>query len=237
MQQSFKKLTVSNLSVQYKKKLVLKDINFSISTGQVVGIIGPNGAGKSTLFKSILGLVPLNDAVILYDNKLLLQQRDKVAYIPQRSQIDWDFPATVWDVVLMGRICKTGWFKQFSESSYLKVKEALNCLEISHLKNRRIGELSGGQQQRVFLARSIAQEADIFCLDEPLSGVDYKTQEMIFGLLKNLANDNKLVVVIHHDIGDALNHFNKLILLNKSIIAQGSCNEVLQEHILYQAYL
>nr|ARO91073.1 manganese transport system ATP-binding protein [Flintiella sanguinaria] len=232
-----KQFIVSNLSVKYKNKLVLQNINFSIFTGQVVGIIGPNGAGKSTLFKSILGLIPVEAAQVSYNYQPLLKQRDRIAYIPQRSQIDWDFPATVWDVVLMGRICKTGWFKQFSADSYKKVERALERLGILHLKNSRIGELSGGQQQRVFLARSIAQEADIFCLDEPLAGVDYKTQDIIFNFLRNLAQDNKLIIVIHHDLGDVINYFDELILLNKSIIAKGSCDQVLQEHFLQKAYL
>nr|YP_010330234.1 manganese transport system ATP-binding protein [Porphyridium aerugineum]UNJ17950.1 manganese transport system ATP-binding protein [Porphyridium aerugineum] len=232
-----KHLIVSNLSVKYKQKFVLTNIDFNILTGQVVGIIGPNGAGKSTLFKSILGLIPIqNTAKILYNNLNLLDQRDKIAYIPQRSQIDWDFPATVWDVVLMGRVYKTGWFNSFSDVSYRKAEEALKELGIFHLKNARIGELSGGQQQRVFLARSIAQEAEIFCLDEPLSGVDYRTQDIIFSILKDLARDNKLIIVIHHDLDKIVNFFDQLILLNKSIIAIGDCSQVLQENLLHQAY-
>nr|YP_010337899.1 manganese transport system ATP-binding protein [Timspurckia oligopyrenoides]UNJ17484.1 manganese transport system ATP-binding protein [Timspurckia oligopyrenoides] len=230
------RLNVCNLSVKYKRKLVLDNINFTVHTGQVVGIIGPNGAGKSTLFKSILGLIPAEGQKITYGEKPLLEQRNKIAYIPQRSQIDWDFPATVWDVVLMGRIAHTGWFKQFSRESYEKVQDALDRLRILHLKNCRIGELSGGQQQRVFLARSIAQEAEVFCLDEPLAGVDYKTQDIIFAILQGLSRDNKLILVIHHDLGDTIKYFDKLILLNKSLVGQGLPHEVLQDNLLHQAY-
>ena len=162
----------------------------------------------------------------MYNSFPLHKQKEIIAYIPQRSQIDWDFPVTVWDIVLMGRIINTGWLKQFSRQSYEQAEYALETLKISHLKDRKIGELSGGQQQRVFLARSIAQGAEIFCLYEPLSGVDYKTQANIYHILRDLALQNKLIVVIHHDLSDIVKYFDQLILLNKRIIAVGNCEEV-----------
>nr|YP_008965795.1 manganese transport system ATP-binding protein [Porphyridium purpureum]ATJ02985.1 manganese transport system ATP-binding protein [Porphyridium purpureum]BAO23771.1 manganese transport system ATP-binding protein [Porphyridium purpureum] len=232
-----KKFKVTDLSVKYKHKLILNNIDFTIETGKIIGIIGPNGAGKSTLFKAILGLINKEKGTIFYDNIPLEKQRELIAYIPQRSQIDWDFPVTVWDIVLMGRIIKTGWFNQFSKESYEKVDYALEKLEIAHLKNRKIGELSGGQQQRVFLARSIAQGAEIFCLDEPLSGVDYKTQANIFKILRDLAIQNKLIIVIHHDLSDIVKYFDELILLNQKIIALGQCEDVLKENLLHEAYV
>nr|YP_009297239.1 maturase [Porphyridium sordidum]AOM66582.1 maturase [Porphyridium sordidum] len=232
-----KQFKVEDLSVKYKQKLILNNINFCIETGKIIGIIGPNGAGKSTLFKAILGLINKENGSIIYNNLALKKQRELIAYIPQRSQIDWDFPVTVWDIVLMGRIIKTGWFNQFSKESYTIVDSALEKLKISHLKNRKIGELSGGQQQRVFIARSIAQGAEIFCLDEPLSGVDYKTQANIFKILRDLATQNKLIIVIHHDLSDILKYFDELILLNQKIIASGKCEEVLTENLLHQAYI
>lgn len=232
-----KQFKVTDLSVKYKHKLILTNINFTIETGKIIGIIGPNGAGKSTLFKAILGLINKEQGTMIYNNIPLKKQRELIAYIPQRSQIDWDFPITVWDIVLMGRIIRTGWLNQFSEESYEKVDEALEKLEITHLKNRKIGELSGGQQQRVFLARSIAQGAEIFCLDEPLSGVDYKTQANIFKILQDLAIQNKLILVIHHDLSDIVKYFDELILLNQKIIASGQCEDVLKENLLHQAYI
>ena len=231
-----KKLQVKDLYVNYKQKPVLTNVNFTIETGKITGIIGPNGAGKSTLFKAILGLIEKQKGTIMYNSFPLHKQKEIIAYIPQRSQIDWDFPVTVWDIVLMGRIINTGWLKQFSRQSYEQAEYALETLKISHLKDRKIGELSGGQQQRVFLARSIAQGAEIFCLDEPLSGVDYKTQANIFHILRDLALQNKLIVVIHHDLSDIVKYFDQLILLNKRIIAVGNCEEVLQENLLHQAY-
>nr|QUE28773.1 MntA [Porphyropsis coccinea] len=224
------------MTVHYKNKIVLDDINFSFDSGQLIGILGPNGAGKSTLIKALLGILPITNGQILYNQKLLKEQQYKIAYIPQKSQIDWDYPVTVWDVVMMGRIRATGWFQQFSDKSYILVINALNKLGIAELKNCCIGELSGGQQQRVFLARALAQEADILCLDEPLAGVDYTTQNIIFNILKELCSENKTVFVIHHDLGDLVSHFDKLILLNKKIVNTGTCKEILNTQLLNYAY-
>nr|QUE29928.1 MntA [Erythrocladia irregularis] len=227
---------VSNLTVRYKNKVILDDINFTFKSGQLIGIIGPNGAGKSTLIKALLGILPISNGEIYYNQQPLINSQYKVAYIPQKSQIDWDYPVTVWDVVMMGRTKKTGWFRQFSEDSYELGIRALNKLGILNLKNSCIGELSGGQQQRVFLARALAQEAEVLCLDEPLAGVDYTTQKIIFDILKTLCRDNKTVFVIHHDLGDLINHFDQLVLLNKTIISTGKCKEVLNSELLNYAY-
>nr|YP_010336927.1 manganese transport system ATP-binding protein [Madagascaria erythrocladioides]QUE28961.1 MntA [Madagascaria erythrocladioides]UNJ16512.1 manganese transport system ATP-binding protein [Madagascaria erythrocladioides] len=227
---------VSNLSVSYKKNIILDKINFSCKSGQLIGIIGPNGAGKSTLIKALLGIVPIASGSIQYNNQPLENQQYKIAYIPQKSQIDWDYPVTVWDIVMMGRIRATGWFRQFDRISYQLVEESLTKLGILDLKNECIGELSGGQQQRVFLARALAQEAEILCLDEPLSGVDYTTQSVIFKILNKLCIENKTIFVIHHDLGDFIKYFDELILLNKNIIIQGACEEVLTPQFLQSAY-
>lgn len=227
---------VSNLTVCYNRNTILSKINFSCKSGQLIGIIGPNGAGKSTLIKALLGIVPIKSGLINYDNKPLKRQQYKIAYIPQKSQIDWDYPVTVWDIVMMGRIRATGWFRQFDIVSYKLVEESLKKLGISDLKNNCIGELSGGQQQRVFLARALAQEAEILCLDEPLSGVDYTTQSVIFKILNNLCKENKTILIIHHDLGDIIKYFDELILLNKNVIVQGACEEVLKPHFLQSAY-
>nr|YP_010337122.1 manganese transport system ATP-binding protein [Pseudoerythrocladia kornmannii]QUE28202.1 MntA [Pseudoerythrocladia kornmannii]UNJ16707.1 manganese transport system ATP-binding protein [Pseudoerythrocladia kornmannii] len=227
---------VSNLTVHYKNKIILENINFSFESGQMIGIVGPNGAGKSTLIKALLGIMPITHGSIYYNQKPLQENQYKIAYIPQKSQIDWDYPVTVWDVVMMGRIQKTGWFRQFSQSSYKLVTNALDKLGILDLKKCCIGELSGGQQQRVFLARALAQEAEILCLDEPLAGVDYTTQNIMFGILKQICKENKTVFVIHHDLGDLIKHFDQLVLLNKTIINTGTCKEVLNQKLLNYAY-
>lgn len=234
-------ITVSHLTVAYRQVPVLVDVNCEIARGRLTGIIGPNGAGKSTLIKAMLGLVPgvvagENSGIILYQGQPLANQREKVAYVPQRSQIDWTFPATVWDVVMMGRVQKTGWFRSFSSVSRRLGAEALARVGMSDYRDRQIGELSGGQQQRVFLARSLAQEAEIYCFDEPFVGIDHKTQEIIFDIFHELADQGKTVIVVNHDLGNSIANFDDLILLNRQVIACGPRPQVLQAENLYQAY-
>ena len=229
-------INITNVGVHYRTQEALRDVNCTIKPGRITGIFGPNGAGKSTLMKALLGLVPMSSGQVLYDNKPLMQQLEKVAYIPQRSQIDWNYPATVWDVVMMGRVKKTGWLRSFSTVSRQIAKQALERVGIGELKNRPIGELSGGQQQRVFLARALTQEAEIFCFDEPFVGIDQKTQAIIFEVFQELAKNNKIVLVVNHDLGESITHFDDLILLNCELIATGSRQQVLTEKNLYRAY-
>ena len=229
-------INITNVGVHYRTQEALGDVNCTIKPGRITGIFGPNGAGKSTLMKALLGLVPMSSGQVLYDNKPLMQQLEKVAYIPQRSQIDWNYPATVWDVVMMGRVKKTGWLRSFSTVSRQIAKQALERVGIGELKNRPIGELSGGQQQRVFLARALTQEAEIFCFDEPFVGIDQKTQAIIFEVFQELAKNNKIVLVVNHVLGESITHFDDLILLNCELIATGSRQQVLTEENLYRAY-
>ena len=229
-------INITHVGVHYRSQEALRDVNCIIKPGKLTGIFGPNGAGKSTLMKAILGLVPMSSGQVLYKSKPLMQQLEKVAYVPQRSQIDWNYPATVWDVVMMGRVKKTGWLRSFSTVSRQVAKAALARVGIEELKNRPIGELSGGQQQRVFLARALTQEADIFCFDEPFVGIDQKTQAIIFEVFQELAKANKIVLVVNHDLGESITHFDDLILLNCELIATGSRQQVLTEENLYRAY-
>ncbi|BAQ59766.1 ABC transporter ATP-binding protein [Geminocystis sp. NIES-3708] len=229
-------LKVENLTVNYREVEALRNISFQIIPKRVTGIIGPNGAGKSTLMKAMLGLIPYQLGSILFDSQPLIKQRQRIAYVPQRSQIDWTYPATVWDVVMMGRVKKTGWLKPFSMMSRLTAKKALEKVGMFDFCHRPIGQLSGGQQQRVFLARSLAGEADIFFFDEPFAGVDQKTHAVIFDIFRQLADENKIVLVVNHDLGESINNFDDLILLNKTLIASGNKEEVLQEENLYNAY-
>jgi manganese/iron transport system ATP-binding protein len=165
-----------------------------------------------------------------------MNQREKVAYVPQRSQIDWTFPATVQDVVMMGRVKKTGWFRPFSFVSRRLAGDALARVGMSDYRDRKIGELSGGQQQRVFLARSLAQEADVYCFDEPFVGIDQKTQDIIFDIFHELAESGKTVLVVNHDLGNSIKNFDDLILLNRQVIACGSRQKVLSQENLDRAY-
>lgn len=229
-------IAIENLGVQYRSVEALRNVSFEMNSGRLTGIIGPNGAGKSTLMKAMLGLIPVSTGIALFDGKALSEQRDRVAYVPQRSQIDWTYPATVWDVVMMGRVSKTGWFRRFSAVSRRIVGEALERVGMSAFRDRAIGQLSGGQQQRVFLARALAQEADIFCFDEPLAGIDQKTQTIIFDIFHQLTNADKTVIVVNHDLGESIAHFDDLVLLNTDLIAAGSRQKVLTQENLYRAY-
>ncbi|HIK32180.1 MAG TPA: metal ABC transporter ATP-binding protein [Oscillatoriales cyanobacterium M59_W2019_021] len=229
-------IRISHLGVRYRSVEALRDTNLTIAPGRMTGIIGPNGAGKSTLIKGMLGLIPAESGVVTYEGKPLMDCLDRVAYVPQRSQIDWTFPATVWDVVMMGRVRKTGWFRRFSGVSRRIAAEALDRVGMGDYRDRRIGALSGGQQQRVFLARSLAQQAEIFCFDEPFVGVDQKTEQVLFEIFRELAEEGKIVLVVNHDLGDSITHFDDLILLNREVIASGDRPSVLKTENMYRAY-
>ncbi len=229
-------VAIGQLSVQYRMVEALKDISCDIQPGRLTGIIGPNGAGKSTLIKAMLGLVPTTSGTAMYKGLPLIEQLEKVAYVPQRSQIDWTYPATVWDVVMMGRVRKTGWFRRFSTVSRRLAAEALERVGMSDFRDRPIGQLSGGQQQRVFLARALTEEAEIFCFDEPLVGIDKKTEAVIFKIFHELAEAGKTLLVVNHDLGQAITNFDDLILLNRELIASGSREQVLSAENLQRAY-
>ncbi|MCL6435527.1 MAG: metal ABC transporter ATP-binding protein [Leptolyngbyaceae cyanobacterium HOT.MB2.61] len=229
-------IMVSHLRVKYRSLEALRGISFVVEPGRMVGILGPNGAGKSTLIKAMLGLIPVTSGSVLYRGQPLVDQLERVAYVPQRSQIDWTYPATVWDVVLMGRVRKSGWFRPFSTPSRHIAAAALERVGMGEFRNRPIGQLSGGQQQRVFLARALAQEADILCFDEPFVGVDQKTQTVMFDVFHELAQAGKTVLVVNHDLGQSITHFDDLILLNTELIASGTRQQVLTPENLSCAY-
>ncbi|OAH58479.1 MULTISPECIES: metal ABC transporter ATP-binding protein [Bacillaceae] len=229
-------LHVSNLFVSYHGNDAIRNVNFSVKPGKLVGIIGPNGAGKSTLLKALLNLIPRDKGEVLFHGKSFADIRKSVAYLPQRSQIDWDFPINVLDTVIIGTYPGLGFFKKPRK----KEKEwALQCLKevgMDGFSKRQIGELSGGQQQRVFLARALAQKADIFFLDEPFVGVDVLSEETIIRILKKLTSMGKTIFVVHHDLSKANEYFDQLLLLNKELIQFGDANIVFQKEILARAY-
>jgi manganese/iron transport system ATP-binding protein len=229
-------LEVKNLSVNYRGIQALSKICFQLSDGKIAGLIGPNGAGKSTLLKSILGLVPIQAGKVLYQDLPLKQQRRKIAYVAQRSHIDWDYPITVWNVVLMGRTAHTGWFKSYSRQSQEIVKQALERVELSHLSHRQIGELSIGQQQRVFLARALAQEADLFLLDEPLTGVDKKTEALVLEVYKQLKAAGKTLLISCHEWGETLHQYDRLLLIDRDLIADDVPGAVMTSENIQKAY-
>lgn len=229
-------IQIADLDVQYRRVQALKAVNCQVTPGRVTGMIGPNGAGKSTLMKAMLGLVTPLRGTVHFQDKPLQEQLETVAYLPQRSKIDWTYPATVWDVVMMGRVRKTGWLNRFSPTSRQVAAQALEQVEMRELRDRAIGQLSGGQQQRVFIARALAEQAHIFCFDEPFAGIDKKTEQIIFDLLHALADAGKIVLVVHHDLGESILHFDDLILLNRELVAYGERQQVLNADNLKQAY-
>jgi manganese/iron transport system ATP-binding protein len=229
-------IQIRNLTVSYRSQIALADLNVCFELGSLHGILGPNGAGKSTLIKAMLGLIPIQSGSVLFEGRPLWQQRQRVAYVPQRSQIDWTYPASVWDVVTMGRVKQTGWLRRLSPTSQWIATQALERVGMEDFAKRGIGELSGGQQQRVFLARSLAQQADLYCFDEPFVGVDQPTEQILFEVFRELAQSGKTVLVIHHDLGESVKNFDALLLLNQRVVAQGSPTDVMQPHVLAATY-
>lgn len=229
-------ITVNHLNVSYHGNDAIQNVSFSVSPGKLVGIIGPNGAGKSTLLKALLELIPRDTGEILMEGKDISEVRKRIAYVPQRSNIDWDFPITVIDTVLLGTYPNLGIFKRPKKKEKALANNCLEKVGMGEFANRQIGELSGGQQQRVFMARALAQQADIFFLDEPFVGIDVSSEKTIVTILKELRDSGKTVLVVHHDLSKANDYFDELILLNKELIGVGEVEKVFRSEILAKAY-
>ncbi|MFC3928263.1 metal ABC transporter ATP-binding protein [Streptococcus caprae] len=226
-------LRVEHLRVDYGQVQALEDMTLSIPKGVRAAVVGPNGAGKSTFFKAILGLEKATQGqVTLFGQSNQLEQiiKDKVAYIPQASQVNWNFPATVYDIVMMGRFAHiTGLFKRPRALDRQKVEEALETMRLTDLKDRQIDQLSGGQRQRVFIARALVQEADLYLMDEPLAGVDIETEKIIMATLKTFQEQGKTSIVIHHDLTTVSSYFDYMVWLNRRAVAAGPLKEVMTE--------
>jgi len=229
-------ISIKGLSVSYDRKTVLTNVYMDMEAGKLYGVLGPNGAGKSTLFKAILGLIPSNTGQVLINGEPVEEQRKKMVYIPQKGEIDWQFPATVMDVVLMGRYPFKGIFQRLSREDRDIALQALEDMGIANLRNRQIGELSGGQQQRGVIARALCQQADIFLLDEPFVGVDITTEKKIIEILKKLTDKGKTILVIHHDLSKVKDYFDKVILLNQWLVAYGDTKVTFTEENINRAY-
>jgi ABC-type Mn2+/Zn2+ transport system ATPase subunit len=226
------RLEFKDVTVSYGNRNAVEKITFQIPHGAQVAVVGPNGAGKSTLFKALVGLLPLTSGTIHIHGALQGQHIDCVAYIPQREEVDWRFPVTVRDVVMMGRFGKLGLLQQPGKFDKDLVNQAMKQMDISKLADRPIHDLSGGQQQRVFLARALAQKPHILLMDEPFTGVDVSTQEATLRLLDDLRNEDVTIMVSTHDLNLARERFDQVILINHHIIAYGPPAEVFTtEHI------
>src|SRR5688572_23579621 len=229
-------LELHDLTVAYQRKPVLWGIDLVVPPGKLVGIVGPNGAGKSTLIKAALGLVPVSSGWVKIFGTPARRNLRRVGYVPQRESVDWDFPVTVMDVVLMGRYGHLGLVKRPSPRDREIARECLEKVKMLPFANRQIANLSGGQQQRVFLARALAQESDLYFMDEPFAGVDAATESAIIALLHELKDRGKTLMVVHHDLPTARNYFDMLLLLNMRVVAFGPTEQVFTYELLQETY-
>lgn len=226
-------LTIEGLSVSYDGNRVLEDVSFDAEAGERVAIVGPNGAGKSTLFRAVSGLIPIEHGRIDIDGG---GRRGEIGYLTQRSAVDWRFPVTVYDVVMMGRVGKIGWLHWYKPGDREAVMRSLEQVGMLDYAGRQIGQLSGGQQQRVFIARALAQEATILLMDEPFAGVDFPSQEAVLGILDDLRSQHITILVSTHDLNLAVEHFDRMALLNRRLVAFGEPREVISPETLGEAY-
>ena len=229
-------LDVHDVTVAYHRRPVLWDVDLTIAEPGLIGIVGPNGAGKSTLIKAILGLVPLASGRVSVFGQPVDRQRRRIGYVPQRESVDWDFPVSVLDVVLMGTYGRLGWFRRPGRRERAWALECLRQVGLADLARQQIGQLSGGQQQRTFLARALAQEADLYFMDEPMAGVDAATEHVIFSLLGELRGQGKTVLVVHHDLRTVPDYFEQVVLLNMRLVASGPTERVFTRANLQKAY-
>jgi len=229
-------LECHNITVSYDREPVLWDVDFALPEGKLAGIIGPNGSGKTTLLKAMIGLLPTDSGYTKIFEKTIDEVRERVSYVPQRQSVDWDFPANVMDVVLMGRYRKGKLFGRLSKLDREIAAQSLERVGMTKYARRQISDLSGGQQQRVFIARSLAQQADLYILDEPFVGIDAASEETILQLLQEMRDEGKTVVLVHHDLHTAIEFFDWIVLLNTRLIAVGPKADVLTEANLRLAY-
>lgn len=229
-------LSIHDMTVAYHRKPVLWDIDYDAPEGELVAIIGPNGAGKSTLLKATLDLIPKASGIVTIYGKPYREQRGLVGYVPQRESVDWDFPVNALDVVTMGRYGRIGWFRPVGRKHRAAALEALDRVGMADYAKRQISQLSGGQQQRVFLARALAQDAQVYLMDEPFAGVDAATERAIVDVLRTLQSAGKTVLVVHHDLQTVPEYFDSVLLLNMRVVAFGPTREVFTEENLRKTY-
>ena len=229
-------LEIHDLTVSYDRKPVLYGIDVTVEPGALVGVVGPNGAGKSTLIKTIMGIVPSSGGWVKVFGQPFDKAVTRVGYVPQRESVDWDFPVSVMDVVLMGRYGHAGLLRRVGKRDREIARDCLEKVNMAPFASRQIGNLSGGQQQRVFLARALAQESDLYLMDEPFAGVDAATETAIVELLRELKERGKTLLIVHHDLATAREYFDKLLLLNMRLVAYGGVEEVFNAELLQKTY-
>jgi len=229
-------LEVRGVTAAYRERPVLWDVSFRVPEGRLVAIVGPNGAGKTTLLKVVMGLMqPAAGRALVY-GKPFAEARRLVGYVPQRGTVDWDFPTDALDVVTMGLYGRLGWFRRPGRKERERALECLRKVGMEEFAGRQIGQLSGGQQQRVFLARALAQDARLYLADEPFAGVDYATERAIVNLLRELKAEGRTVVVVHHDLSTVPEYFDRVVILNRRLVAEGPVEEAFTRENLSAAY-
>lgn len=229
-------LSVHAMTVAYDRKPVLWDVDYDARPGSLIAIVGPNGAGKSTFIKAALGLVPLASGVVRFWGEPYASVRKRIGYVPQRESVDWDFPVSALDVAAMGRYGMIGWCRPVSRAHKTAALDCLARVGMADYAHRQISQLSGGQQQRVFLARALAQEAHLYFMDEPFAGVDASTERAIVELLRELKNERKTVVCVHHDLPTVSEYFDEVMLMNMRIVAAGPVAQVFTQENLHRTY-
>ncbi len=229
-------LEIHDLTVTYSRKPVLWGVDLTLPKGALVGVIGPNGAGKSTLIKAAMDLVPLSSGWVKLFGEPIDNVRKKLSYVPQRESVDWDFPASVREVVVMGRYANLGLFKKPRKADYEAADYALEQVNMLEFANRQISQLSGGQQQRVFLARALAQNAELYFMDEPFAGVDASTEKAIIQILKKMSDQGKTVVVVHHDLQTVTQYFDWVVQLNTRLVASAPIEQSFTTDLLQETY-
>ncbi len=229
-------IEINGLSVAYENKRVLSNIYLKIEPGHIYGLIGPNGAGKSTLFKAILNLIEPSAGSIRIWGEPASEKLTHISYVPQKDEVDWQFPATVYDIVSMGRFPYKRLFARLNNEDHLLISDALQQLDIQALQHKQIGELSGGQQQRVFLARALCQQSEILLMDEPFVGVDVKTEQRIIEILKRLVREGKTILVVHHDLDSVQAYFDRVVLINQKLMAYGETDKVFTKENISATY-
>ncbi len=229
-------VSINDLTVAYDDKPVLWDIDLDIKKGTLTAVVGPNGAGKSTLIKAMLNLIKPITGSISFFGSSYKKERSKIAYVPQRGSVDWDFPTTALDVVEMGRYGKIGWIKRVGKSDRKIAVDAIKKVGMEGFEKRQISQLSGGQQQRIFLARALVQDAEIYFMDEPFQGVDAKTEKSIINILKKLRDEGKTVIVVHHDLQTVEEYFDYIAFINVAVISSGKVKEIFNRENIEKTY-
>lgn len=229
-------LDIHDMTVAYHRRPVLWDVDLVLAEPRLVGVLGPNGAGKSTMIKAVLGLAPMAHGSVRVFDEPVEKVRRRIGYVPQRESVDWDFPVSVLDVVLMGTYGRLGWCRRPGAKERQLARECLAKVGMEDFERRQIGQLSGGQQQRTFLARALAQQADLYFMDEPMAGVDAATEQAIFTLLAELRKSGKTVIVVHHDLRSVEQYFDYVVLMNMRVVAAGPTEQAFTTENLRRTY-